>query len=158
MANSTDEVIRSPKGGETGLINAIKRITNNDAETYYIIYLYAKELLPKGDEIKSYADLQNVYAAFKNRTEQSCQKFLYKEDVQQGIKYLLRRLDGKRDTALLNKYYELAMSGDVQALKAYMDFKKSYFADNDEADELKAILKGVKINNNDDDDFEMSLD
>ena len=49
------------------------------------------------------------------------------------------------------------MNGDVQALKAYMDFKKNFFADN-ETSELKAILKGVNVTNDDNiDDFEMKL-
>ena len=108
-------------------------------------------------DIKSFDDLKNTYKNFENRTEQSFEKALFKEDVQAGVKYLLKRLDSKRDVDLLNKYYYLAMNGDVQALKAYMDFKKSFFADN-ETSELKAILKGVNINSGDDtDNFEMKL-
>ena len=101
--------------------------------------------------------MKNTYKNFENRTEQSFEKALFKEDVQSGVKYLLKRLDGKRDVDLLNKYYSLAMNGDVQALKAYMDFKKNFFADN-ESNELKAILSGVNVSGEDDaDDFEMTL-
>ena len=69
---------------------------------------------------------------------------------------MLKRLDGKRDIELLNKYYELSMAGDVQALKAYMDFKKNFFTD-DETDELKSILDGASSDIADDDDFEMQF-
>ncbi len=102
--------------------------------------------------------MKNNYKNFETRTEQSFEKALFKEDVQAGVKYLLKRLDGKRDIDLLNKYYDLAMSGDVQALKAYMEFKKNFFAD-DEVDELKAILNGANVNvsDNDTDDFKMEL-
>lgn len=52
---------------------------------------------------------------------------------------------------------EQDMNGGVQALKAYMDFKKNFFADN-ETSELKAILNGVNLTGGDDaDDFEMKL-
>lgn len=82
---------------------------------------------------------------------------LYKEDVQAGIRYLLKRLDGKRDIELLIKYYDMALGGDVQALKAYMDFKKNFFTDN-ETDELKDILAGAVVDIDDDDeDFKMNF-
>ena len=69
---------------------------------------------------------------------------LYYEDVQAAVKFLMQRLAGKRDAELLNKYYELAMSGDTQALKAYVTFRGTYLAD-DESNELKSILDGAKI-------------
>ena len=146
------------KGQEKSPITALKEITKSDAETYFILWKYAPELLPNGAEIKTFDDLKNTYKNLENRTEQSFEKALYKEDVQAGIRYVLKRLDGKRDVDLLNKYFELAMSGDVQALKAYMDFKENFFADT-EANELKAILGGVSISRSseEDDDFEMDF-
>lgn len=151
----TTETIYTDKHTEKTILSALKDITHSDAEAYFIIWKYAPQLLPS-DSVKTYEDLKNTYKQFENRTEQSFEKALFKEDVQAGVRYLLKRLDSKRDTDLLNKYYTLAMDGDVQALKAYMGFKKSFFADN-ETDELKAILKGVNVSSNDDDDFEMKL-
>lgn len=141
---------------EKALIQALKAITHSDSETYYIIWKYAPQLLPGGENIKTFEDLKNTYKNFTNRNEQSFERALYKEDVQNGIKYLLKRLDNKRDIDLLNKYYSLAINGDVQALKAYMDFKKTFFADT-ETNELKAILQGVNIGGNDDTELNMKI-
>lgn len=142
---------------EKSMISALKEITRSDAETYYILWKYAPTLLPQNEKIKSFEDLTSTYKNLENRTEQSFEKALFKEDVQNAIKFLLKRLDGKRDIDLLNKYYELAMGGDVQALKAYLGFKKSFFAD-DETNELKSILNGVNLDIDDStDDFMMKL-
>jgi hypothetical protein len=157
MPKKKDTIYSKGNNTEKSILCALKEITHSDAEAYFIIWKYAPELLPNSDTIKSFEDLQNTYKNFENRTEHSFEKALFKEDVQAGIKYLLRRLDCKRDVDLLNKYYSLAMNGDVQALKAYMDFKKNFFADN-ETSELKAILSGVKLTGgNNTDDFEMEL-
>ncbi len=141
--SKTDAVITS-RGTEKSLIRAINDITNDNAETYYIIFLYAPEVLSADEPIETYEQLEAKYTCFADRTKQNMEKSLLKDDVQAGIRYLLKRLDGKRDVDLLNKYYQLAMGGDVQALKAYMDFKKVFFKDG-EVDELKAILQGTNI-------------
>lgn len=156
MANKKKDTLYTPNGKiEKSILSALKEITKSDAETYFILFKYAPELLP-AENIKTFEDLKSNYAAFENRTEQSLEKGLFREDVQSAIKYLLKRLDGKRDIELLNKYYSLAMGGDVQALKAYVDFKKGFFADN-EADELKAILAGATVKDDYDDNFEMKI-
>lgn len=151
-----NDTVYSPDGTEKSIFAALKKITKTDCEAYFILWKYAPELLPNYENIHSFEDLTNTYKQFMGRTLQSCEKMLYKEDVQAGIKYLLKRLDGKRDIELLNKYYELSMAGDVQALKAYMDFKKNFFTD-DETDELKSILDGASSDIADDDDFEMQF-
>lgn len=152
------DTVRSGNGQEKALLPALKDITHSDAEAYFIIWKYAPQLLPNGENIKTFEDLKNNYKNFETRTEQSFEKALFKEDVQAGVRYLMKRLDGKRDIDLLNKYYSLAMGGDVQALKAYMEFKKNFFADN-ETDELKEILSGANVNVSDDDidDFQMDF-
>ena len=157
MSKKKDTIYSTGNNTEKSILSALKDITHSDAEAYFIIWKYAPELLPNSDTIKSFENLKNTYKNFENRTEQSFEKALFKEDVQSGVKYLLKRLDGKRDVDLLNKYYSLAMNGDVQALKAYMDFKKNFFADN-ESNELKAILSGVNVSGEEDVvDFEMKL-
>ncbi len=139
---------------EKGILMTLKEITHSVAEAYYILFLYAPEFLPT--QVKTFAELKKEYNEFRNLDEKDCKKSLLKSDVQRAIRTLMKRIDGKRDIELLNKYYELAMGGDVQALKAYMDFKKRYFTD-DESDELTAILKGASIDKSKDDDFEMDL-
>ena len=152
------DTIRAGNGSERSILMAVKDITHSDAETYFILWKYAPQLLPCGETIKTFEDLKNNYKNFEKRTEQSLEKALYKEDVQAAVKYLMKRMDGKRDIDLLNKYYDLAMGGDLQALKGYMQLKEILFADN-EADELKEILKGASVNARDDDidDFKMEF-
>lgn len=146
---------RKTKSEQT-ILAALKGITHSDAEAYYIVWKYAPELFDK--EYKTFDELKDAYKNFASRTETSLEKAELKEDVQAAIKYLLKRLDGKRDIQLLNKYYQKAMDGDVQALKAYMEFKKSFFAD-DEINELKSILDGANATVSDDDidDFKMDF-
>lgn len=140
---------------EQTIIAALKDITHSDAETYYVIWKYAPELF--NVEYKTFDDLKAAYKNIGDRTEASFEKAELKEDVQTAIKYLLKRLDGKRDIRLLNKYYEKAMDGDVQALKAYMEFKKNFFAD-DEINELKTILDGANVTVHDDDIDNFKMD
>lgn len=157
MAKKKDTIYSSGNSTEKSILSALKDITHSDAEAYFIIWKYAPELLPSSETIKTFNDLKNTYKNFENRTEQSMEKALFKEDVQAGIKYLLKRLDSKRDVDLLNRYYELAMGGDANSLKAYRDFKREFFTDS-ETDELKAILSGVNLDNDDDeDDYVMRL-
>lgn len=146
---------RKTKSEQT-IIAALKSITHSDAEAYYVIWKYAPELFDT--EYKTFEDLKAAYKNIGERTLTSFEKAELKEDVQSAIKYLLKRLDGKRDIQLLNKYYKKAMDGDVQALKAYMEFKKSFFAD-DEINELKSILDGANTTVSDDDidDFKMDF-
>ena len=143
---------------EKSMMGTLKQMLNNDAIMYYILWKYAPDILPDNENIKNYADLCNKYETLKGRTEQSIEKSLYKENVQAAIKLLLKRLDGKRDIELLNKYYDLAMSGDVQALKAYMEFKTKFFKDSED-DELKAILNGAStsVDYSDTEDFKMEF-
>lgn len=157
MARPKKDTVKTSSGVEKSMLISLKEITKSDAEAYFILWKYAPELLPEGETLKTFDDLKNKYAQFENRTEQSMEKATYKEDVQAATRYLLKRLDGKRDIALLNKYYDLSMSGDVQALKAYIEFKKTFFATKDN-DELKDILNNTNTDIDDDiDDFKMNL-
>lgn len=143
-------------GQEKSILSALKEIVKSDTEMYWILWKYAPELLNK--KVNSFDELKEAYVAFADRTEEQCEKYIYREDVQAGIKYVLRSMDTKRDIELYNKYYELSMSGDVQALKAYMSFKKSFFSDGS-ADELTRLLKNAPSSVNDDDiaDFVMEF-
>lgn len=141
--------------GDKSLLAALKEITTSDDVAYYIVFKYAPELLEK-DDIKTYKDLQTAYARFGNRDEKNMDKLMYKESSQKAIKYLLKRLDTSRDITLLNKYYKLAEGGDVKALEAYLKFKVAFFADNEESDELKELLRGASTTTKDD-DFEMEF-
>lgn len=149
---------KNNNSSEKSMMGTLKQMLNNDAIMYYILWKYAPDILPDNENIKNYTDLCNKYETLKGRTEQSIEKSLYKENVQAAIKLLLKRLDGKRDIELLNKYYEKAMGGDVQALKAYMEFKTAFFKDSED-DELKAILRGASasVDYSDTEDFKMEF-
>lgn len=140
--------------GDKSILSALKEITKSDDVAYYIVFRYAPELLEK--EIKTYKDLQAAYTHFENRSEKNLEKLLFKESSQKAIKFILKRIDTSRDIKLLNKYYELAEGGDVQALKAYMEFKKSFFSDDNETDELKSLLQGATLTSKDE-TFEMDM-
>lgn len=122
---------------------------------YWIIWKYAPDQL--SEPCKDFAELREKHNCFDRITEEYANKYIYSDRAQAGAKYLLRRLDAKRDIDLYNRYYELAMGGDVQALKAYMDFKKNFFGKG-ENDELQAILAGARtsVDTSDIDDFEIS--
>lgn len=149
---------KNNNSSEKSMMGTLKQMLNNDAIMYYILWKYAPDILPDNENIKNYADLCNKYETLQGRTEQSIEKSLYKENVQAAIKFLLKRLDGMRDIELLNKYYKKAMDGDVQALKAYMEFKTAFFKDSED-DELKAILNGAStsVDYSDTEDFKMEF-
>lgn len=144
-----------PKGDQA-ILQWIRESTKSKTLPYYIAFIYEKSLLPNGDQIKTYEDLQEHFPNLRDTDEIFFKKELTKESVQKLCKELMKRLDGKRDVELLNKYYQLAMSGDVQALKAYMDFKKVFFAKQG-VNELTELINNADIDDSDDDDFEMIL-
>ena len=132
---------------EKTMLQSLAEIANSEKYAYYILYRYAPDLLPNlkpGEKIDTDEQLQKKYVKLADRHEEALSNALYYEDVQAAVKFLMQRLAGKRDAELLNKYYELAMSGDTQALKAYVTFRGTYLAD-DESNELKSILDGAKI-------------
>ena len=141
---------------EKTVIQSLKEIVGSEPKAYWILWKYAPELL--SGNYKTFDELQNAYVAFKGTSEEAASKYIYQDVVQKGAKYVLERLDAKRDIELYNKYYSLAIDGDVQALKAYMEFKKDFFR-KDKQNELMDILNGTDIEENEEelreDDFSM---
>ncbi len=64
-------------------------------------------------------------------------------DVQEGEKYLLKMLHNQRLVELYNIYYERAKD-DTNAFKAFTEFSKTFFSDNDEG-ELTKIIRGLDV-------------
>ena len=149
MAKKSDK-----EGNSRTLLQELTDIAG-EAYAYYVLFLYCPEYLDP--DVKTFEVLKNRYQRMENQNEKAMKKGLYRDNVQEAIKILLTRIDKIRDAQLMNKYFRLAMSGDVQALKAYMDFKKNYFA-NDES-ELSQILGKINLNSVDDvdDDFQMII-
>lgn len=136
------------------VIQTLKDMVGSEAKAYWILWKYAPEML--SGEYKTFDELQAAYVAFKGTSEEAASKYIYQDVVQKGAKYILKKLDTKRDIELYNEYYKLAMNGDVQALKAYMEFKKDFFKENEE-NELMQILRGVDVDDTEDEDFEMKF-
>lgn len=147
MANSKDGK------QELSILTTLINMTSQP-DAYYIIWKYAPELIADNNNLDSFEKLQKRYSFFEKRTETGLEKTLYKEANQKAIKYLMQRLDKKRDIELLNKYFHLAMNGDTHALKAYMDFKKTVLSDGG-TDELSQIIKNAAISS--DDNYEMKF-
>lgn len=62
--------------------------------------------------------------------------------MQNAVLWLLKRLHQKKQIELYNAYYQKALSGDVQAFKAFEDFSEKFFAENKE-NGLVSILNKV---------------
>lgn len=146
--------INSRNECEKTVHQTLKDMVRTDSKVYWILWKFAPELLNTESELKTYKDLQNKFVCFQKLDENTVNRYIYNEAVQNAIKWLLKRQDGVRMIELYNIYYERAKT-DVQAFKALIDFKKEFFAGNEQS-ELVKILNGVKIQSNDDsDDYQM---
>ncbi len=157
MANQkAKDIICNRNNHEKSVMKSLKEMVRTDTKVYWILWKFCPELLPT--QCKTYKDLQDNYVAFKNLDEDTVNRYMYNEGVQNAIKWLLKRMDGARMIELYNIYYERAKS-DVQAFKALIDFKKEFFAD-EEGSELLRILGGADVSEDDsedDEDFQMDL-
>lgn len=146
------------KAKENNVIYSLINRGISRPRAYWIVFKFAPHLLPQ--PCKTFEDLRkNFPSDFANANEKNFENLLNYEEVQSGVKWLMKRLDGQRDIELYNKYYDLAMDGNVQALKAYMDFKEKFFEDIGE-DDLRMLIRNANVPNDDDeteDDFVMKL-
>jgi hypothetical protein len=138
---------------EESVIHKIKGIVNSDAKMYYIVFKYARQLLPD-DGIKTFEDLRKHYAVFTpGMTETFCENWLVEERVQNAIKWLLQRLHQKKMIELYGLWFEKAKE-DVQAFKTFITFSTVFFAKNSKEDLLQ-IVKNAKLEDDDEnDDFD----
>lgn len=132
------------------VLSELKKMVRTDAKMYWIVYKYAPALLPK--KSANFKELQENYVCFQKLDEGHCENYIYLEDVQVAVKWLLRRVDTVRMIELYNKYYEKAKD-DVQSLKVLLEFKKEFFRDEEES-ELYRILKDVNVDDTSEDDTE----
>lgn len=131
---------------DKSLLSAVREIVDgNEPVAYYIVWKYAPQLMPDGDSCSTFEELSKRYDCISKRPEKSIIKSLYNENAQRAIKYLMERIDVQRSVDILNRYYQMAMDGDTQALKAYMEFKKKFFDETDNSNELEQILHGMSF-------------
>ena len=129
---------------ETSIIHKLKEMVRTDAKVYYILWLNAPQLLPDGDSIKSFDDLNAHYKTFTDgMTEASCENWLLEEHVQSATKWLLKRMHQQKMIELYNLYFERAKQ-DTNAFKAFTDFSEKFFAEEKES-ELLSILQNVDV-------------
>ncbi len=102
------------------VFNRLKDRLKTDSICYWLIWKYAPEHLPV--KCETFEDLRNNYACFKPLTEEKCERYRTLEKVQSAIKWLLKSQNESKLADLYNKYYELAMEGNVQAFKAFVIF------------------------------------
>ena len=108
----------------------------------YLLWLYAPYLLPK--KFKSFDELKEHYKMFPKITEEAAKIWLTEEPVQIALKELLKSQHNQKMVELYNKYYTLALEGDTQAFRCFIDFSKTFFGNGEES-ELQAILKNVQF-------------
>lgn len=128
---------------EQSIIHKLKEMVKTDTKVYYILWKYAPHLLTN-KELKTFEDLKNNYKAFTNgMTELTCNNWLFEQNVQTAVKWLLNRLHQEKMIELYSLYFEKAKE-DTNAFKAFIDFSEKFFATEKES-ELLSILKGVDI-------------
>ena len=128
---------------EQSLLQKLHEMLPTQVKVYYIVWRYAKYLLPK--KINTFEELTTEYAGFtEGMDEAHCERWLSEESVQEAVKYLLRRLHKLKLIELYEIYFEKAKE-DVQAFQAFAKFSEKFFEDNGE-DELQAILNETKFN------------
>lgn len=133
---------------EQSIISHLKEMVKSDSKVYFIIWKYAPDLLPK-QNIKTFDDLKALYKTFTDgMTEMSCSNWLYEENVQTAIRWLLKRIHQAKMIELYNIYFDKAKT-DTNAFKAFCDFSNTFFAEEKDS-ELLGILQGVNL----DDDTE----
>ena len=127
---------------EGSLLKKLNEMVPSQSKVYYIMWKYAKHLLPK--KVDTFEDLTREYKVFTNgMDEEHCERWLAEEAVQTAEKYLLKRLHAQKLVKLYEIYFEKAKE-DVQAFQAFSKFSEKFFEDNGE-DELYAILKETKL-------------
>lgn len=141
MANKQATGKKSQK--EQSLLSKLEEIVSTKVKVYYLIWKYAKHLLP--DNIDTFEDLTAKYQGFTpGMDEAHCERWLSEEAVQTAAKYLLKRLHKQKLIELYEIYFEKAKE-DVQAFQAFSKFSEKFFEEDGE-DELRSILNGIRLN------------
>ena len=165
-----DEQIEFPSTGRPGVkqeqsvISVLKDMVKSDVKIYYILFKYAPELLPKNTEqtpIKTWNDLKSAYKCYeKFQSEEACRNYMYEENVQKAVKWLLGRKRNIEMIELYQEYIDLAKKGNVQAFKAVLEFSEGFFEDSGQS-ELMKILSGVNLDGGadttDDEKFDIGM-
>lgn len=91
----------------------------------------------------------NEYAKDNNISVDDVKEYLTDDEVQNAIKMLMSAKHTEKMINIYNKFYEQALSGDVQSARFLIDFSKQFFED-DKEDELVSLLNNVEIGDGND--------
>ena len=127
---------------EQSLLQKLHEMLPTQVKVYYIVWKYAKHLLPK--KIDTFEELTAEYKGFTEGMDESkCESWLTEEAVQAAAKYLLKRLHNQKLIELYEIYFDKAKS-DVQAFQAFSKFSEKFFEEDGE-DELRNILNNTDL-------------
>lgn len=127
---------------EQSLLQKLHEMLPTQVKVYYIVWKYAKHLLPK--KIETFEELTAEYNGFtEGMDEAKCESWLTEEAVQAATKYLLKRLHNQKLIELYEIYFDKAKS-DVQAFQAFSKFSEKFFEEDGE-DELRNILNNTDL-------------
>lgn len=127
---------------EQSLLQKLHEMLPTQVKVYYIVWKYAKHLLPK--KIDTFEELTSEYKGFtEGMDEAQCERWLAEESVQAAVKYLLKRMHNQKLIELYEIYFDKAKS-DVQAFQAFSKFSENFFKDEGE-DELRNILNKTDL-------------
>lgn len=137
---------KSAKGKSTqleqSLLQKLHDMLPTQVKVYYIVWKYAKHLLPK--KIDTFEELREEYQGFTDGMDEAhCERWLSEESVQAAIKYLLKRMHNQKLIELYEIYFERAKT-DVQAFQAFSKFSEKFFEEDGE-DELRSILSNTDL-------------
>ena len=147
-----DIFIKGANTKEDTIMVQLKKLVS-EYKVVYLLWIYAKELLPDHENINSFEQLKEKYKMIPNvTTEESASRWLLEERVQAATKYLLKRLHNRRLVDLYNLYFEKAKE-DVASFRAFTDFSDKFFADESQT-ELQKIIANIVIDEESGDDTE----
>ncbi len=127
---------------EQSLLQKLHEMLPTQVKVYYIVWKYAKHLLPK--KIDTFEELTAEYKGFTEGLDEAlCERWLAVESVQSAVKYLLKRLHNQKLIELYEIYFDKAKS-DVQAFQAFSKFSEKFFEEDGE-DELRNILNNTDL-------------
>ena len=130
------------KKSEQSLMQKLHEMLPTQVKVYYIVWKYAPHILPK--KVDTFEELTAEYKGFtKGMDEAQCERWPAEESVQTEVKYLLKRMHAQKLVELYEIYFDKAKE-DVQAFQAFSKFSEKFFEDDGE-DELRAVLKEVKL-------------
>lgn len=127
---------------EQSLLQKLHEMLPTQVKVYYIVWKYAKHLLPK--KIDTFEELRTEYQGFTDGMDEAhCERWLAEESVQAAVKYLLKRMHNQKLIELYEIYFERAKT-DVQAFQAFSKFSEKFFEEDGE-DELRSILNNTDL-------------